>query len=250
VRLISIIAICLSLFSVNYAIGSNQDIWEQANTAYDNNSFDKALEGYLQLLERGSRSPEIYYNLGNVYFKTNKIGMAIAAYRLRLKLDPSFIVAKENLAYVRNFTIDKVEKPSEGFIQNIWLNITKAFSAEGYFKTTIMIYWLLSLIITISIIRIGKKEFFTYMLILLAVLFILGSVLSYFVINETVKTKWGVIISASAELREGPGEDFDKIFTGHEGLEFKILSQRQDYYLVELTNGLKGWINRTTLTEI
>lgn len=249
-RLTSILFICILMLPLSSANGSDQDIWTKANEAYDQNNYKEAINDYLLLLEHGNRSPSVYYNLGSAYFKNNQIGMSIAAYRLSLKLDPSFTMAKENLEYVRKYVVDKVEKPPKGFLLNLWSGMAGLFSGEAYFLCTIIIYWGLGLVITVMILGIGKKEFLSYLLILLFAMFILGGVLTHFVINETVNTKWGVITAASAELREGPSEDFEKIFTGHEGLEFKILSQRQGYYLVELANGLNGWIKGATLTEI
>jgi hypothetical protein len=143
-----------------------------------------------------------------------------------------------------------VEEKPRGFLLNIWYGLASLLPAPGYFILTIVFYWCLCLVITLLILGIGHKEFLIYSLILLIVVFILSVVVTRFVIDETVNTKWGVITVASVELREGPGEDFAKIFTGHEGLEFKILSRRQNYCLVELANGLKGWIEGSTLTEI
>ena len=100
------------------------------------------------------------------------------------------------------------------------------------------------------ILGIGKKEFLTYLLILFAIMFILGIAITYSVVDRDLNSKLGVLTATSADLREGPGEEFGKIFTGHEGLEFKIITLRQDYYLVELKNGLKGWIKSSLLTEI
>ena len=248
-------AVLLSLFTVllllvNTTYGSNEETWTQANAAFDQKNFDSAIEGYRLLLERDVRQPVVYYNLGNAYFKNNKIGMAIAAYRHCLKIDPSFNLAKENLSYVRKYTVDRVEDKPKGFLLNIWFWMTGIFSAEGFFVFAIISYWGLCLIITLMVIGLGKKEFLSYLLILSIAMFILSAVITHSVIDETINTKWGVITVASAELREGPGEDFTKIFTGHEGLEFKVLSRRQDYCLVELANGLKGWIKASTLTEI
>jgi uncharacterized protein YgiM (DUF1202 family) len=63
-------------------------------------------------------------------------------------------------------------------------------------------------------------------------------------------TTWGVLVDDSADIREGPGEDYDRIEIGHEGLEFKILNEREDSYLIELKNGLKGWIDKRAVLEI
>jgi len=238
------------LFPANAVYGSDDDIWIKANSAYDQNNFDSAIEGYRLLLEHGIRQPEVYYNLGSAYFKNDQLGMAIAAFRHCLKINPSFKLAQENLDYVRKFTIDKVEKRDRGFMLDIWYGLAEILPPEGHFIFTIAVFWVLCLIITLLLLGFGKKELLIYLLILLTVVFIFEVVITNFVIDETINTRWGVITVVSAELREGPGEDFGKIFTGHEGLEFKILSWRQGYYLVELANGLKGWIQEITLTEI
>jgi len=228
----------------------DSEIWVQANNYYDDGEFQKAIDGYMSMLERGLRTPIIYYNLGNSYFKQNQTGMAIAAYHHSLKLDPSFAQARENLEYVRQFAIDKVEEKPKGFVLNIWYGLAGFLSSEGHFLFTVLTFWGLSSVITLLILGIGKKEFLTYLLILLIIIFILWVTLTYYAVDKEVNARWGVVTVTSAELREGPGEDFEKIFTGHEGLEFKILSQRQEYYLIELKNGLRGWIQANLLTEI
>lgn len=246
---VAVLIILILLPSVLFA-ENDQDIWLTANTAYDNSNFQTAIDNYLKLLERGIRTPEIYYNLGNAYFKIDQIGLSIAAFRHSLQIDHSFEPARENLEYVRKYTVDKVEEKPRGFLLNLWYNATGFFSPQGYFIFTLASFWALIALLSVFILGFSKKELLTYLLILLAIVFMLSSVVTYSVVDKELNTKWGVLTATSAELREGPGEDFERIFTGHEGLEFKILSQRQNYYLVELKSGLKGWIKSSLLTEI
>jgi tetratricopeptide (TPR) repeat protein len=245
-----LIALMLALFSVLAIASTDQEVWTSANDAYDNGDFATAIDDYVSLLAKGKRTPEIYYNLGNAYFKTDQIGLAIAAYHHSLKIDPAFHLAAENLDYVRQFVVDKVEEKPRGFILNIWYGLESLLSPQGNFIFTIVVFWCLALILSGLILGIGKKEFLTYLLILFAIMFILGIAITYSVVDRDLNSKLGVLTATSADLREGPGEEFGKIFTGHEGLEFKIITLRQDYYLVELKNGLKGWIKSSLLTEI
>ena len=242
--------IFMLLLAATSLAGIDNEIWKEANNAYDQNNFELAIKDYRKLLEHGSRYPAVYYNLGNAYFKNNKLGLAIAAYRHCLKLDPSFKQAEQNLEFARRYTVDKVEPAPRGFWLNIWYGLAGLLSAKAFFIFSVIVYWALSLVIALMISGRGKKEFLTYLLILLSIMLIFGGAMTRFVINEKVNAKWGVVTAASAELREGPGQDFEKLFTGHEGLELKVLSQRQGYYLVELANGLKGWIKEDALTEI
>lgn len=228
----------------------DDDIWRDANTAYDDGEYSNSIDGYLKLLEKGRRTPEVYHNLGNAYFKSDKLGLAIAAYRHAINIDPSFAPARENLLYARQFTVDKVQEKPRGFLLNVWNGMAGLFSPQGYFVFTLIIFWVIIGLLSLLVLGIGRQELLTYLLILLGIIFILGAIITYTVVDEEQNTKWGVMTATSADLREGPGEDFEKIFTGHEGLEFKILSQRQGYYLVELRNGLKGWLRSSLLTEI
>lgn len=244
-------AIVLSLLLVVLANASgDDDLWNSTNTAYDNSDYYTAIDGYLKILEKGRRTPEVYHNLGNAYFKSDKLGLAIAAFRHAINIDPSFTPARENLEYARQFTVDKVEEKPRGFLLNIWYGMAGIFSPQGHFIFTMAVFWSIIGLLSLYILGIGRRELLSYLLILLSIIFILGAIITYTVVDEEQNTKWGVMTATTAELREGPGEDFEKIFTGHEGLEFKILSQRQGYYLVELRNGLKGWMRLSLLTEI
>ena len=246
---LTIILLGLLSFSSSYA-NLDDDIWSSANSAYDSGEFKQAIDGYLKLLEKGRRTPEVYYNLGNAYFRSNQLGLAIAAFHHSIKIDPSFNPARDNLEYVRQYTVDKVEPKPRGFFLNIWYSLTGFFAPQGHFILSMILFWVIAGLLSLFILGFGRKELLTYLLILLTIVFILEVIITYSVVDNELNTKWGVLTATTAELREGPGEDFEKIFTGHEGLEFRILSQRQDYHLVELRNGLKGWIRSSLLTEI
>jgi hypothetical protein len=243
-----LLVIFVALTQIVFA--SDEDIWDNANTAYDQGNYSMAIENYTTYLEHGHRLPEVYYNLGGAYFKDNKLGLAIASFRHSLKLDPAFTAAKENLAYVRSFAVDKVETKPRGFLVDIWYALAGVLSPGTNFILTLILYWLLSANISLLIIGYGKRELMIYLLVIIALLFIFSATITRFVVNQERNTRWGVVISPSVDLREGPGDEFEKIFTGHEGLEFKILNKREGYMLVELDSGLKGWMPQASLTEI
>jgi hypothetical protein len=229
---------------------ADEDIWNKANAAYDQGDYVAAADGYTSFLERGHLLPEVYYNLGNAYFKQGKLGLAVASFRHALKLNPSYIAAKENLAYVSGYAVDKVEEKPRGFVLDIWYGLVSILTPQENFLASIIFYWILCAALTLLLIRYGKRELVIYLVIIAAFMFILSAAVTRFAINEERGAHWGVVIVSAIDLREGPGDEFEKIFTGHEGLEFKILSKRQNYCLVELSSGLKGWIPQASLTEI
>lgn len=58
------------------------------------------------------------------------------------------------------------------------------------------------------------------------------------------------MIRDSAEIREGPGFDFEKVEVIHDGLELKLISEREGNFLIELGNGLRGWVDKRAIIEI
>lgn len=238
------------IFSISPLMASDDEIWNKANTAYDQGDYATATDNYISYLEHGHLLPEVYYNLGNAYFKQGKLGLAMASYHHSLKLNPSFKAARENLVFARSFAIDKVEEKPRGFLVDIWHSLTSLLTPQANFLLSIFLYWLLCAAISLLLLRYGKRELVIYLVIIAAFMFILSAAITRFAINEERGSTWGVVIVSSVDLRDGPGEEFEKIFTGHEGLEFKIISKRQNYCLVELASGLKGWIPRASLTEI
>jgi tetratricopeptide (TPR) repeat protein len=246
----TLLIVLLLLFSGSLLMAADDEIWNKANAAYDQGDYAAAAEAYTSFLERGHLLPEVYYNLGNSYFKQGKLGLAVASFHHSLKLNPGFRPAKENLVYVRGYAVDKVEEKPRGFLVDIWYGFASILSPQANFIVTIFLYWFLCAAISLLLIRYGKRELVIYLVIIAAFMFILSAAVTRFEINEERGAHWGVVIVSAVDLREGPGEEFEKIFTGHEGLEFKILSKRQNYCLVELTSGLKGWIPQASLMEI
>jgi tetratricopeptide (TPR) repeat protein len=244
--LISLLAICHPRASAD----DNVELWDQAADSYDSGEYQKAAGIYSRLLERGFVNPEVYYNLGNSYFKSGRLGASIWAYRRALKLDPGMEQAGINLDYVREFNADKIEVESGGFIQDIWSFLTGLATVNGYLLLFALAWWVSGLIASYAVIRTKTVIWPHYLLILGLSVAIFAGVASATRIRHDRFSRWGVIVSKAVDIREGPAEDFDKIEVAHEGLEFRILGERENSLLIELENGLKGWVASETVLEI
>ena len=92
---------------------------KEAETAYTKEDYGKAIELYEGILKSNGDSPEIYYNLGNAYYKAGKIASAILNYERALVLDPGDADVRFNLQMARQKTVDKIE-PVDGFFLSRW----------------------------------------------------------------------------------------------------------------------------------
>jgi tetratricopeptide (TPR) repeat protein len=224
--------------------------WDEAAEFYDAGDYARAVETYSNLMERGFVNQELYYNLGNAYFKAGNLGASIWAYRRALKIDPGMTQARANLDYVRQFNIDKIEGKGSGFVMDIWNHLTSLASSNGYIALFAISWWLIAITLAYAILRPGYGVWLYYLLIVFALIAIFTGSASITRVKQDKFTNWGVLAVPSAEIKEGPGEEFDRIETGHEGLEFRILVEREDNYLIELKNGLKGWVSAEAVLEI
>lgn len=239
----------LAVFRISLA-EDNQSLWKEAAEFYDQGKYTSAIDNYGKLLERGYINPELYYDLGNSYFKSNQLARAIWSYRRALRLNPGFRQAHDNLEYARSFNADQIALKKRGFILDFWGFLTGLSSANGYLVLFAIFWWMAGLIAAWRIVRLNGSSWPYYLLIVIVLLAIFSATSAARRESEDRLTHWGVISQQAAEIREGPGADFKKIEVGHEGLEFKILDTRESSSLIELGNGLRGWVDKQAVLEI
>ncbi|MCF0177645.1 MAG: BatD family protein, partial [Bacteroidales bacterium] len=98
--------------------------WESANELYASGDFQQALEQYIAIEQSGLVSPQLYYNIGNAYYRLGNTARSVLYYERALKLDPSYSDAANNLAIVQRSVLDKIELLPE-FILSTWVKKLK-----------------------------------------------------------------------------------------------------------------------------
>lgn len=87
------------------------DTFNQACTAFSKGDYPAAIQGFEQLVAGDVVEPPVFYNLGNAYYRSGRLGPAIANYERALHLDPDFDNAKENLAKAVRETKHHLARP-------------------------------------------------------------------------------------------------------------------------------------------
>ena len=98
-----------------------QDVVTQANEAYEQEDFKKAIELYETALKEQGKSADLYYNLGNAYYKDNHYAEAILNYERALLLSPGDEDVRFNLDMAKSHITDKIE-PVETFFLTMWFH--------------------------------------------------------------------------------------------------------------------------------
>ena len=144
-----------------------QQTFLEASQAYDANRPAEAVALYSKLADAGYESKELFFNLGNAYFKMGKIGSAVLNYRRAWQIAPRDPDIQANLRFALQSTTATLPEYSTA---------TKLFfklSESEWITLATLVYWMASVLLaTILLMRIRHLTLFRALAILLALLFL------------------------------------------------------------------------------
>lgn len=225
----------------------------QADSAYINNDFAKAIELYESILNNQGESADIYYNLGNSYYKMDNIAKAILNYERALLLNPSDSDIRFNLELAQSKTVDKVVPMSEVFFITWIKSLTDTMSEKGWSRTAIITF-----ILTLAALSL---YFFSKKIILKKIGFIAAIACLFFCIiantfastqKEKAQNHSNAIITApSITIKSTPNEGGTELFILHEGRKVMIKDNTmKEWKEIQLEDGNAGWIPASALEII
>ncbi len=229
-----------------------ENLFRQGNAAFQQGNYQQAIEFYQKILQAGYESGELYYNLGNAYFKTNQLGKARLFYERAQRLMPDDEALKENLLILQSRLIDKIEKPPRFFLNVWWEALLKAFSINALAWILIGFFWLTIVSLAFHLYwKKQRKQERGKPLVLISLLLLLFSGIlfadkAYRFENE----KYGVILKPSVTVFSEPRNQSTEIFVIHEGTKVMILRTSNDWFEIKLEDGKTGWLPQNTLEII
>jgi len=119
----------LLLVITNSVTAENVDsLFVSANNLYKTNDFEAAIENYKKIESQDLVSAELYYNLGNCYYKLNKVGPSIYYYEKALKLNPLNEDVKKNLVFAKRLAFDNIQELPKTILQKFNANYLQKLS--------------------------------------------------------------------------------------------------------------------------
>lgn len=232
------------LYSINIEGQDLQNLMNSGNEFYQNKQYEEAIENYEAILKQGYLSSELYYNLGNAYFKKGKLGRAILFYEKSLKIQPNNEDAVHNLKIANARTVDKIQDVPQLFFIKWWNIILSTFTSTSW-QVIIFIFYILLLIcvavyLLIRNLQIQKYAFIFGTLNIGALIF---SVILFFASLERESSNDFAILQQSAiTAKISPDSQSDDAFVIHEGIKFKIEDQVNNWVKIRLSDGKVGWL--------
>lgn len=217
----------------------------RANEAYMEKKYDQAVQLYGHLVQAGYESAELYYNLGNAYYRQEQLAYALLWYERALRLDPSNADIRANIAFVNAQTVDQMEQMPEFFIQRWWKSFSSLFSVTGW--AVVSILCALLLFTTLAFFLLSTRVERRLRLLLVAILLLFMTVFSVlFACGQMPKNipDEAIVTAFSVTVKSTPDVSGTDLFTVHEGMKVRVADSVGDWMEVVFPNGNKGWIRK------
>ena len=224
----------------------------EGDSAYMKNDYASAIQIYEALLNRGEAA-DIYYNLGNSYYKAGDIAKAILNYERALLLQPGNGDIRANLEIARSKTVDKVEPVPEIFFVSWTKSLINSMSVDSWAVCGVVCFILLivSLYLFIFSKQIElKKAGFISGIVFLAVT-ILANVFANQQKDELTNRNSAIVINPSVTVRSTPSESGTSLFILHEGHKVGVKDgSMKDWKEIRLEVGKVGWVPASAIVII
>lgn len=245
--------ILLLVFISNIVSAQNADaLFADANNLYKEGKYEEAITLYKQIENTKAVSSELYYNLGNAYYKLNKVAPSIYNYEKALILNPLNEDAKNNLLIAQKLTLDRIEGLPKTLFQKLNTNFLEKlhYNTWGYLAVIFSIIGsILFLSFYLSFNSTKKRVFFiTSIFSFLALIFVL--VVAYQQYNSAINKKEAIIFATEVNVKNAPTINSDEIFTLHEGTKVLVLDTVDSWKKIKLIDGKIGWLQTNTIQII
>lgn len=233
-------------------LSANAITKQNADDEYAKGNYQQAIKDYQEILKTGVSS-EIYYNLGNAYYRTDNITQALLAYERALQLSPGDNDIRFNLQYARSKTIDKITPETEMFFVTWYNSLVNFTSVDRWANTAIVSIVMALLLILVFLFApqmwARKSGFYGSAVFLL--LFAFANLFAFQQKHELETKQGAIVIAPTVNVKKTPAASGTDVFVIHEGTRVDITDRGMKQWRgVKLADGREGWLKTSQIEEI
>jgi tetratricopeptide (TPR) repeat protein len=247
------IAFFLLFFCGVLANGQEFDkAFEQANDFYQKGQYNNALNNYLSIENKGYGSSELYFNIGNCYYKLNKVAPTIFYYEKSLSVSPSNSAAKTNLNFAKGMLVDDIKPLPKTFLKKISEKYIEhnSYNSWAWFS----VFFLFFVVLCFAVYQFfsnpkQKVLFFTLTLCFFGAAIVTTN-FAFYTYNQSLNNKEAIIFAKEVAIKSGPSEKAPEVFKLHEGLKVMVVEIIDEWFMIKIADGQKGWMKKDGLKLI
>jgi len=233
-----------------FADADHSSIWNKANSFYVQKQFDSAALYYEQLAKLKPLNAAVYFNLGNTYYRLNKVGSAVLNFERALKTDPDYFEAKENLALAKERVTGHIRPAENIFFVRWWENLTRADKAVSWSVSSVIVF-----IVFIGLIFLRrfnnqiKQRIPSQLVGIMFLVFIYLFTLSLISTNKSISHDSGVVMQQDAPILTKDMKGKPTVLVP-EGTTVSIVKENGEWTEVSLPDGRTGVMRSNTIIKI
>jgi tetratricopeptide (TPR) repeat protein len=195
------------------------------------------------------KNAEVYYNLGNCYYKLNNISKSILSYERALNLAPGDEDIQHNLKLANLRITDKIQPvPQMGIIKS-WNSFVASNSSHGWTIWSVAFAWIALLLLTVYLFVVNRRVFVTFGVLVL-VLCVSTGLLAYKQNAQEHDSNMAILTSPNVFAKSAPDENGNNLFMLNEGTKFCVLDEVGTWEKIRLADGRVGWIEKGSFERI
>ena len=221
-----------------------ESIFSQANELYNKGSYIEAINNYKEIIKNDFHSAELYYNLGNAYYRLDSIASSVYYYEKALQLNPNDKEIIDNLELINKTLVDEIDPITIPLIESILNSISNIFYFETWGYISIFFSFLIvALFLSYYFANSSRVKRLTFVLLCISSIFMLVSLINgnkgY---NNYINNEYAVIYSYETDLKTEPNYRSETLFMLHEGTKIQVLENYNNWIKIRLVNGQVGYI--------
>ena len=224
----------------------------EGDSSYREGDYAGAIECYETALATGRGAAEVYYNLGNAYYRDNQIGRAILNYERALRLRPGMKDARANLELANEHTVDRIAELPQWFVVRWWNALT-----NNVLPSTWRVVWLLALLLLAAAVVglfVGRGTGLRRWCIavgLFGVLFL--ATVSILLVKTTVNYnahRAAIVMQDAVAVKSSPEQRSADLLILHEGTRVVISESLQGWERITIADGTTGWCTTDAVERV
>ncbi len=242
------------IFSISqFAHAQSADsLFVKANKLYQLEKYDEALKLYQEIENREFESDALYYNMANIYFKTDEVAPSIYYYEKALKIDPTNRDTFFNLEFAKQMILDNIEPLPKSLGQKFRDEIILKFTYNTWAIIAVSLAFLFAVLFLLYHFSYStSKKRIYFVTSILTVAFVTLSVFfaykNYLYISNTVTA---IIFAPQTQVKSAPTKTSEVNFELHEGTKVEVLEDIDNWRKIKIADGKTGWMEAADLKEL
>lgn len=231
---------------------SNKELFDKANELYRINKYTEAIKIYEQIENNGAISSELYFNLGNAYYKINSVAPSIYNYEKALQLNPLNLDATTNLAFAKRMTLDHIEALPKTLFQKLEANYIQQLSFNQWAYAAVVCSFLTAVFFLLFYFSFSpsKKRIYFITSILSGIGLFIVLIFAFKGYRNNLSKIEAIIFEEKTSVKNAPTKYSEEIFELHEGTKVLVLDTVESWKKIKIDDGKTGWISKDELKEL